>query len=368
MASDDDKTKQQQAQDSARQAASAAEEAKQAGERAESAATEAERAVDRALSAEQDAEAAEHVAWDAAQEADWDAKHSSAPAVQQAMRRAKSAKAEADEARQAAHKSVREARREAGVAEEAAQDGDTQEAERAAEAAKAAALKASEQADRAREASRAALDAEQEADRARLKAEEGHAYGEERVHERDLPSTQTRPALYLAEFETPEACVHAAEKVRDAGYQNWDVHTPYPVHGLDEAMGLRTTKLGIIAFIFAMIGLASAVLMIQYMNNWDYPIIVGGKPPGAFPSMIPIMFELTILLTGFGTLFGMLHLAKLPRHHHPIFNSDRFEAASNNRFFVSIEAVDPSFDTEDTRELLESLEPTHLELVEEEAQ
>ncbi|MAR57357.1 MAG: hypothetical protein CMM93_09255 [Rickettsiales bacterium] len=176
----------------------------------------------------------------------------------------------------------------------------------------------------------------------------------------------SRPALFLAEYETPDDLVHAAEQVRDAGYEKWDCHTPYPVHGLDQAMGLSETKIGFISFVCGMVGLVSAVLMIQYMNNWDYPIIIGGKPPGSFPSMVPIMFELTVLLTGFGTLFGLLHLARLPMHHHPIFESDRFEAATDDRFFISIETQDPKFDLKKTRALLEKTHPSHLELVEEE--
>lgn len=181
----------------------------------------------------------------------------------------------------------------------------------------------------------------------------------------DEPDEERRPALYLAEYETPEALHKAACLVRDEGFQNWDCHTPYPVHGLDEAMGLPPTKIGIISFIHALIGLTTAVLMIQFMNNWDYPIIVGGKPAGAFAPMVPIMFELTVLLTGFGTLFGLLHLAGLPRHHHPIFESDRFASSTDDKFFISIEVKDPNFDLNKTRELLEGTSPSHLELVEE---
>lgn len=176
---------------------------------------------------------------------------------------------------------------------------------------------------------------------------------------------EKRPALYLAEYETPEALHHAACQVRDEGFENWDCHTPYAIHGMDEAMGLPPTKIGIISFIHAVIGLTTAVLMIQYMNNWDYPIIVGGKPAGAFAPMVPIMFELTVLLTGFGTLFGLLHLAGLPRHHHPVFESDRFVSATDDKFFISIEVKDPNFDLKKTRELLEGTNPSHLELVEE---
>ncbi|MEM8607340.1 MAG: DUF3341 domain-containing protein [Myxococcota bacterium] len=190
----------------------------------------------------------------------------------------------------------------------------------------------------------------------------------------EAQATTTRPALFLAEYDTPNAVALAAMKVRDAGYERWDCHTPYPLHGLDEAMGLKPTKIGIISFVFGMLGVGTAVLMIQYMNNWQinfldigwgYPIVVGGKPPGAFPSMVPIMFELGILFTGFATLFGLLGIIKLPRHNHPIFESDRFEAATDDKFFISIEAGDKMFDLERTKALLDSTEATYVELVQE---
>ena len=184
-----------------------------------------------------------------------------------------------------------------------------------------------------------------------------------------------KPALYLAEYNTPNDLAAAAMKVRDAGYQSWDCHTPYAMHGMDEAMGLKPTRIGIISFIFGMLGVATAVAMIQYTNAFDfdflnigagYPLVIGGKPPGAFPSMVPIMFELGILLCGFATLFGLLHIIKLPRFNHPIFESDRFEAATDDKFFISIEAGDKKFDLDRTKMLLEATNPTYLELVEEE--
>jgi hypothetical protein len=178
--------------------------------------------------------------------------------------------------------------------------------------------------------------------------------------------TKKRPVLYLAEFDTPDGIIHAAEKVRDAGYEKWDVHTPYPLHGMDKAMGLGDSALGWIVLVCGLTGLAAAITMIQWMNGYDYPLIIGGKPPDAIPSMVPIMFELTVLLSSFGAVFGMFALNEMPKHHHPVFYSDRFEAFSNNKFFVSIEVEDKKFDEQKTKELLESANPTYLELVEEE--
>ena len=182
-----------------------------------------------------------------------------------------------------------------------------------------------------------------------------------------MASEAKRPLLYLAEFETPDAVIHAAEKVRDEGYEKWDVHTPYPVHGMDKAMGLGDSHLGWIVLVAGLTGLTAAVTMMQWMNGYDYPLVIGGKPPDAVPSMVPIMFELTVLFSALAAFLGMFHLNSLPAHFHPIFYSDRFENFSNNKFFVSIEVEDKRFDVTKTRALLESLKPSHLELVEGEA-
>lgn len=170
----------------------------------------------------------------------------------------------------------------------------------------------------------------------------------------------------LAEFNTPGECLHAAEKVRDAGYARWDTHTPFPVHGMDGAMGLPDSKLGWIVAVMALTGFVSAAAMIWYMNVYDYPLIIGGKPPLALPSMAPVCFELTILFSAFGAVFGMFGLNKLPRHHHPIFYSDRFAAATDDKFFISIEVDDAKYDAKKTRALLESAKASHIEIIEEE--
>ena len=178
-------------------------------------------------------------------------------------------------------------------------------------------------------------------------------------------ATSTRPVLLLAEFDTPDQIIGAAQRVRGAGYEKWDVHTPYPVHGMDAAMGLSDSRLGWVVLVAALSGLLGAVVMMQWMNGYDYPLIIGGKPPEAYASMVPVMFELTVLIAAFGATFGMLVLNRIPRHHHPVFYSERFEACSNDKFFLSIEAEDRQFDPTATREFLAGLEPSHLELVEE---
>jgi hypothetical protein len=185
----------------------------------------------------------------------------------------------------------------------------------------------------------------------------------EQTHREPQHARGKRPVLFLAEFETPSQVLRAAEKVRDAGYTRWDVHTPFPVHGMDRAMGLPDSRLGWIVLVCGLTGCTMAFLLMWWANGIDYPLIIGGKPPGAIPSMVPVMFELTVLLSAFGAVFGMLGLNQLPRHHHPVFYSERFERASDDRFFISIEAADEKFDLEDTRALLESLGPSHQELI-----
>ena len=176
------------------------------------------------------------------------------------------------------------------------------------------------------------------------------------------------PSVILAEFTTAHGVLHAAEKVRDAGYVRWDTHTPFPVHGMDRAMGLKDSRLGWIVIAFALVGLTGAFAMMHWMNGIDYPTIVGDKPagaPGTLPSMVPIMFELTILLSAFGAVLGMFGLNRLPRHNHPVFGSDRFRLASDDRFFISIEADDPKFDVDKTKAMLQEAHAHHVEVIEE---
>jgi hypothetical protein len=169
--------------------------------------------------------------------------------------------------------------------------------------------------------------------------------------------------LYLAEYESAGACVHAAEKLRDAGYAAFDAHTPFPVHGMDQAMGLPDSRLGWLVLPAGITGVSLGFLMIWWMNGVDYPLIIGGKPAFSIPSMVPILFELTILFSALTAVFGMFGLNQLPRHHHPIFNSDRFASATDDKFFISVESSDPKFNLEKTKKLLEATHPTNIELV-----
>jgi hypothetical protein len=169
----------------------------------------------------------------------------------------------------------------------------------------------------------------------------------------------------MAEFETPAATLHAAQMVHDAGFHNWDVFTPFPIHGMDRAMGIKNSKVGWFSFIGGCTGYATGMLMIWFMNAVDYRIVIGGKPMFSPFAAFPPSYELTILFGSFGALLGMLFLNRLPRLHHPLLKNRRFALATHDRFFVVIETSDTQFSDYETRRLLESLGSRHIEWVEE---
>ncbi len=169
----------------------------------------------------------------------------------------------------------------------------------------------------------------------------------------------------MAEFDTPAAVYHAAEKVRDAGYKKWDVHTPFPIHGMEDAMGVRPTVLPLMVAAGAFTGVGLAYLMQWWMTSVDFPIVVQGKPYDGWQPFVPITFELGVLFSAFTTLIGMLALNGLPRWNHPLFKKDRFLKVSDDRFVICIEATDPQFEPRRTRDLLEKAGGRHIDLVEE---
>jgi hypothetical protein len=169
----------------------------------------------------------------------------------------------------------------------------------------------------------------------------------------------------MAEFETPAATLNAAQKVHDAGFRNWDVFTPFPIHGMDRAMGIKNSKVGWFSFIGGCTGYLTGMLMIWFMNAVDYRIVIGGKPMFSPFAAFPPSYELTILFGSFGALLGMLFLNRLPRLHHPLLKNRRFALATHDRFFVVIETSDAKFSDYETRRLLESLGSRHIEWVEE---
>ena len=167
----------------------------------------------------------------------------------------------------------------------------------------------------------------------------------------------------LAEFDTPGEALKAATQVRDAGYRRWDVYSPFPVHGMDEAMGLKNSPVGYFTFFCALTGFTLGMLMIWWMNASDYALAVGGKPLFSPIFAFPVCYECTILLGAFGSLGGMLLLNKLPRFYHPLFSNPRFSKVTHDKFFIAIEAADPRFNDTETRQLLEKAGSKHVEEV-----
>ena len=160
----------------------------------------------------------------------------------------------------------------------------------------------------------------------------------------------------MAEFSTHEELVHAAGKAYESGFRKMDGYAPFPVEGLAEALG-KKTRLPLLVLIGGIIGGLSAYYMQWDANVISYPINIGGRPLNSWPAFIPIVFELTVLAAALTGFFFSLGLSGLPEPYHPVFNVPEFERASQDRFFLCIEARDPKFDARQTREFLQSLNP-----------
>jgi len=163
-----------------------------------------------------------------------------------------------------------------------------------------------------------------------------------------------------AEFSSAGALLKAAKKIHSLGFRKWDVYSPFPIHGMDHAMGFQRSRVSLFSLIGGCTGLSVAFILIYYTSAINYPLIVQGKPYFALEPSLPIFFELTILLTAFGTVIGLLLLTLLPRLHHPVFNWDRFQRATDDGFFLVLESTDPRFDTISSRQLLQGIGGLHI--------
>jgi hypothetical protein len=168
----------------------------------------------------------------------------------------------------------------------------------------------------------------------------------------------------LAEFDNVDSVMKAARTVRDAGFQRWDVHSPFPMHGIDNAMGIRPTILPWLVLGAGLTGLTVGAVLIWYTNAFEYPFYASGKTLLSVPTWIPVMFELTILFSALTAVFGMIGLNALPQLYNPLFKIDRFRRATADRFFVVIDATDPRFDEEQVTQMLKGLNPSAIERVE----
>jgi hypothetical protein len=167
-----------------------------------------------------------------------------------------------------------------------------------------------------------------------------------------MPGT---PYGLIATFDTPGSVMHAAEQVRDAGFRRWDCITPFPIHGMDKAMGVGRSRVPRFSLAGGVTGFCTGMTMIWYMDKFDYPLTVGGKPLFSPLFAFPISYELTILFTAFATIGGMFLLNGLPMHYHPVLNYENIRRGTDDLFFIVIERSDPRYDAANTRALLERI-------------
>jgi hypothetical protein len=178
-----------------------------------------------------------------------------------------------------------------------------------------------------------------------------------------MVTTSGNPVGIVAEFDSPAALLHAAESLRDAGYKRFDCHSPFPIHGMDRAMGLRRSPLGWIVGMCALFGASGGLLLQWWTSAVDYPFVISGKPFFSYQAFVPVTFGLGVLLGAASAVIGMLALSRLPMLHHPVFHSDRFARFSDEGFFVSIESSDKRFDSTETRSLIESVGGRNIETI-----
>jgi hypothetical protein len=169
-----------------------------------------------------------------------------------------------------------------------------------------------------------------------------------------------------AEFASPAELYHAAEKVRDRGFRWWDCYTPYAIHGLDKAMGLKKSWVGLFTLGGGLTGMLVGFLLETVSSVYVYPMDTQGKPYFSLPAFVPILDLLTILLSAIISIVGMTILCMLPRLHHPLWEWEDFSRATHDKFFIVIEANDPRFSESSTPDLLREIGGTNLTFVGEE--
>ena len=168
----------------------------------------------------------------------------------------------------------------------------------------------------------------------------------------------------VAEFSSPQSLVDAARQLKETGYTVYDAHSPFPIHGMDDAMGLQLSVLPWIVLTGGFFGVTGGFGLQTWVSTTAYPLIISGKPLFSFPAFIPVAFELMILFSAFAAVFGMFFLNKIPMLYHPVFKHSRFYKVTSDGFFISVEAEDKQFDINNTSQLLKSLGGEHIEVLE----
>jgi len=180
----------------------------------------------------------------------------------------------------------------------------------------------------------------------------------------NMAQKELKTKVMLARFESPEALLKGARAFRDAGYSKFDCHSPYPIHGMNSAMGVSRSYLGFIVGAVAAAALLGAFLMQYWMSAVDYKVIISGKPLNSFQAYTPVVFAVAVLLSAITAFLGSLILNRLPRHNHPLFSSKNFDRVTDDGFFISIDSNDSKFDIAKTRELLNSIGGKEVEVLE----
>jgi hypothetical protein len=170
--------------------------------------------------------------------------------------------------------------------------------------------------------------------------------------------------ILLAQFDDPSALLNAASKINGAGFKQFDCHSPFPIHGLSEVMGLKRSILPVIVGSFAAIGLIGAFSMAYWMSAIDYPLIISGKPYNSYQAYTPVVFAVAVLLAAISAFVGTLALNGLLRYNNPLFSTTRFEKFSDDGFFISIGTADPQFDLTATSEFIKSIGGKNIEVIE----
>ena len=177
------------------------------------------------------------------------------------------------------------------------------------------------------------------------------------------PKEEKHMSIVLAEFPDPGSLLQAAVKTREAGYKAFDCHSPFPVHGMDGAMGLSRSPLAKIIFVCAMSAVCGMIALTYYVSVIAYPLVISGKPFFSYIAYTPPIFAIGVLTGALTAVFGMLALNKLPMPYHPLFSSSNFARVSDDGFFVTVQSNDPQYEEQKVKSFLTSIGGKNVEVI-----